>query len=421
MAPPDRIVCINLKCRPDRRAHMKKQARRHGFSFTFYTARKHPTSGIAGNRESHLAVLRTIKPGESVLILEDDCVFPSAPDIPSNLPKDYDILYLGGTMKGLDTWSEDLNIATVCWATHAYMPNPAIVPKLIAELEKYDGVMDEYLVHNIQPRRRCYIPRRALVTQLENDQSDVGGEMGISTANPIPYPPANLGRWDNAPMISIVTVTKNRPLDCAISAILDGGYPLDRIEWIILNNGTVELPENIPSGLWRVTHIRRQGMYTVAALRNTANTAATTDYIVHIDDDDLYVKNHIATRMCALVNSDCVGCSELACINVRNRSAFSIGTRHSVLAEASMAYRRAFWAARQYNELLLTGESVLFLDGRPESSVVQVDSEAVLYAVTHESNLTGDLRNHSGCTDAYFQIVSQFKHLQHVYPLHQST
>jgi hypothetical protein len=420
MVAPDRIVCINLKSRRDRRIHMKKQARRHGFDFTFYTARKHVRGGVVGNRESHIAVLRTIRPGERVLILEDDCVFSSTPDIPE-LPNDYDILYLGATMKGLDTWSDTLNLATVCWATHAYVPNPDIVPRLIADLENYDGVMDEYLVREIQPRRRCFIPRLNLVTQLENDKSDVGGELGISTANAIPYPPAVMGKWHDAPMITVVTVTKNRPLDCAISAILDGGYPLDRIEWIVVNNGTVELPDTTPDALGHIIHVRRPGAYTVAALRNMAVSASTTDFIVHIDDDDLYTRDHIVTRMCALTSADCVGCSELTCLNVRNETAYRIGTRHSALAEASMAYRRDFWTVRPYDERLLTGESVLFLAGRPVSSVVQVDSEAVIYAVTHDGNLTGELRAHSGCSNGYSQIVSQFQHLQHVFPLHHAT
>jgi GR25 family glycosyltransferase involved in LPS biosynthesis len=75
----DRIVCITLKERPDRRAQAEAQFKRVGLNgrVTFCIAERHPTDCEQGIYESHLACMRrAVADGaRRLLIFEDDVTF----------------------------------------------------------------------------------------------------------------------------------------------------------------------------------------------------------------------------------------------------------------------------------------------------------------------------------------------------------
>ena len=52
-----KVVCINLKCRKDKKKYMKKQLKRRKLDFKFFNAEKH-ANPKRGSLESHLTVIK---------------------------------------------------------------------------------------------------------------------------------------------------------------------------------------------------------------------------------------------------------------------------------------------------------------------------------------------------------------------------
>ena len=95
-----KYICINLKERKAKRKRMKKHAKKFGINLNFYTATLHKNPK-RGCMESHLNVIQNAIDSKKkyLLILEDDAVFiRSLKDLPRP-PQDWDMLYLGGTVK----------------------------------------------------------------------------------------------------------------------------------------------------------------------------------------------------------------------------------------------------------------------------------------------------------------------------------
>ena len=72
----DKIYCINLTTRPDRRETVKVVFDKYGIPVTFYDAIPHPISGIQGCFESHINIIKESyeKGYDNILIFEDDIV-----------------------------------------------------------------------------------------------------------------------------------------------------------------------------------------------------------------------------------------------------------------------------------------------------------------------------------------------------------
>ena len=70
----DKIVCINLKERPEKKAWAQKLAKKHKIPLEFYEVERHPEGGMVGCFESHLNIIRSSYQDHlrNVLIFEDD-------------------------------------------------------------------------------------------------------------------------------------------------------------------------------------------------------------------------------------------------------------------------------------------------------------------------------------------------------------
>jgi GR25 family glycosyltransferase involved in LPS biosynthesis len=131
----DRIFCITLKERPDRRAQAEAQFVRVGLTgrVIFHVADRHPTDCEQGIYESHLACLR-LGLGEGarrLLIFEDDVLFEgfdprrfaAALTFLERQP-DWQILFLGCLVKGSRaTASPAVRAIAYGCLTHAYALN----------------------------------------------------------------------------------------------------------------------------------------------------------------------------------------------------------------------------------------------------------------------------------------------------------
>ena len=147
----DKIVCINLKHRVEKKEFMLKQAKDYNLDINFFEAVAFPNNPARGCLLSHLEIIKQAKKENltNILILEDDCKFLKEGTLP-NVPDNWDMLYLGGNVDAIyDNTNPDW-VKGEIWTTHSYAISNSIFDLLIRGLEKYDEEVDKFylsLIH----------------------------------------------------------------------------------------------------------------------------------------------------------------------------------------------------------------------------------------------------------------------------------
>lgn len=162
----DNILCINLESRKDRWSECVEQFKKLNIE---NLVQRYPSVlnkiGILGCTMSHVNCIKIAKEKKykNVLILEDDVVFntdifydvliKTFNQLDSNNLK-YDMVYLGGNLRGHDNKLIDKNLAKIVFAktTHAYIINSTIYEYIIDTYSKIDW-NDEYLWSQQNPNR----------------------------------------------------------------------------------------------------------------------------------------------------------------------------------------------------------------------------------------------------------------------------
>jgi glycosyltransferase involved in cell wall biosynthesis len=97
------------------------------------------------------------------------------------------------------------------------------------------------------------------------------------------------------PFVTICTPTFNRrPFIPMMLKCFDHQlYPKDRIEWLILDDGTDKI-EELVTHVPQVKYFRFEEKLTLGQKRNYLNDRALGDIIIYMDDDDYYPPNRIS-------------------------------------------------------------------------------------------------------------------------------
>ena len=117
------------------------------------------------------------------------------------------------------------------------------------------------------------------------------------------------------PSVSICTPTYNRRpfIPYIIKCVENQNYPKDKIEWIIIDDGTDKI-EDLVSHLPYVKYFKYDEKMTLGTKRNLMHSKATGDIIVYMDDDDYYPPDRIKHAIDTLRSNPkalCVGSSEM--------------------------------------------------------------------------------------------------------------
>ncbi|MGE8501850.1 MAG: glycosyltransferase [Pseudomonas sp.] len=103
----------------------------------------------------------------------------------------------------------------------------------------------------------------------------------------------SLGRYSEGPQFSIVLTTHNRPglLRDALSSV--GRQTLRDFEVILINDHGVPVEHLLANYDFPITYIRQGRNQGLSAARNAGLALARGRYIVYLDDDDIYLPNHL--------------------------------------------------------------------------------------------------------------------------------
>ncbi len=163
-------ICINLAKRKNKKKWMVKQAKKNKMKLNFYTAKLHKNPK-RGCLESHINVIKEAIENKVkyLFILEDDAMFIKPLDKLPEPPKDWSMLYLGGTVKYIFSRDDEKImkkagnrwIRMTCWTTHAYilnLNNKELVADILKAVDQpYDMEIDRYYIDNIHQKYKCYM------------------------------------------------------------------------------------------------------------------------------------------------------------------------------------------------------------------------------------------------------------------------
>ena len=401
---------------------MVAEAKRLRFKLNFFITEKHKNPK-RGCLESHLSVIRdAIKDGHRYLmVLEDDAFFiKDFRNLPAP-PANWDMLYLGGTVQHIfarEAQEEIMRrggskwIRMSCWTTHAYiinLTNNELIKDIMAVDQQPETMeIDRWYLDKIHPRYRCYMIHPMVCTQRPGF-SDVENRKVEYTFMEksmfgLKKPPHEITDgsyrlkmpdipFDQLPPVSIITPTRNR--DWIFSLPMFNFqrfyYPPDRLEWIIIDSSdTDDLKHILPKNDKRIKYLHVPEPVTVAHKRNLGCKMATTNIIVHMDDDDYYPPESVMARVKLLVGYqgvECVGCSRIAIYNLVEDTSLIASDGQISLSEASMAYFKSFWQVQPFDPGCERGEYFSFLQGRLEK-LMDLPYIFVICALHHGRNFT---------------------------------
>lgn len=198
---------------------------------------------------------------------------------------------------------------------------------------------------------------------------------------------------DKLPTVSVVTITRNRHefFDLMIRNYEAIDYPLDKIEWIIVddsdNDKTKILFDKylLNKGSKEIKYYKLDMKLPIGKKRNFINCLTKNEFIVHYDDDDIYPPLSIITRVRVSLkyNKSCVGCNVVKCYDLINNYSFEAKDLVLTVSESTFGYFKNFWSLNKYNNNDNITECINFLSN---NEVICIDSNFVIIQLSHNKN-----------------------------------
>jgi len=192
------------------------------------------------------------------------------------------------------------------------------------------------------------------------------------------------------PFVSVITPTYNRRrfIPILIKCFQHQTYPMDRMEWIVLDDGSDSV-EDLFKGVPRVRYIHEEEKKNIGAKRNRLNKEAKGDIIVAMDDDDYYPPervSHVVTKFKQRPNVQLAGSSEIYMYYTDIKTIYKLGPYNPNHAtNGTMAWRRSYAENHLYDETVTHAEEKSFLDSY-KYQMIQLDPMKVMLVMSHSEN-----------------------------------
>ena len=212
----------------------------------------------------------------------------------------------------------------------------------------------------------------------------------VPTQTQTPWP--TLSRSQAHPFVSIVTLTYNRRLflPYLMKCIQEQTYPKERIEWVILDDGSDPIEDLLVPARQTMTiqYLRSPTKLSIGAKRNRLHDAARGDIIVCMDDDDYYMPERVAHAVFTLQSrkASLAGSSRNQVFFTDDKSIWETGpygTNHATFG--TMAYTKEYTRANRCDEAVAYAEEVAFTK-KYANPLVQLDPRKVMLVMAHKDN-----------------------------------
>jgi glycosyltransferase involved in cell wall biosynthesis len=191
------------------------------------------------------------------------------------------------------------------------------------------------------------------------------------------------------PFVSVCTPTFNRRpfIPIIIKCFENQTYPRDRMEWIIVDDGTDKI-EDLVAHLPYVKYFKFDEKMSLGKKRNFTNEKATGDIIVYMDDDDYYPPDRVKHAVDKLKESKalCAGSSAMF-IHFKHIDKMyqfgPYGPNHATAA--TFAFKKELLLQTKFNEESSVAEEKSFLKDYT-IPFVQLDSTKSILVISHDHN-----------------------------------
>jgi hypothetical protein len=192
------------------------------------------------------------------------------------------------------------------------------------------------------------------------------------------------------PFVSVCTPTFNRrPFIPAMLACFNNqDYPQDRMEWIIIDDGTDPV-EDLVASHPRVKYFKYDTKMTLGKKRNLLHEKSRGEILVYMDDDDYYPPQRVSHAVHMLVTHPdalCAGSSEIYIYfkHIGQMKRFGpYGPNHATAG--TFAFKRKLLKQHRYNEEACLAEERAFLKDYTVP-FVQLDPMKVILVFSHDHN-----------------------------------
>jgi glycosyltransferase involved in cell wall biosynthesis len=192
------------------------------------------------------------------------------------------------------------------------------------------------------------------------------------------------------PFVSICMPTFNRRpfIPIIIECFNNQTYPKDKIEWIIIDDGTDKI-EDLVINIPQVKYFKYDQKMTLGVKRNLTNSKASGDIIIYMDDDDYYPPERISHAVETLRKNPkalCAGSSEMYIYFKHIQKMYKFGPygpNHATAA--TFAFRKELLKITQFDENSSVAEEKKFLKDYT-IPFVQLDPKKSILVFSHTQN-----------------------------------
>ena len=192
------------------------------------------------------------------------------------------------------------------------------------------------------------------------------------------------------PFVSICTPTFNRRpfIPIMIKCFEHQTYPKDKIEWIIVDDGTDKI-EELVSHIPQVKYLKFDNKLTLGKKRNISNDNAKGDIIIYMDDDDYYPPERISHAVETLRNNPRALCAGSSAMFIHFKHINKLlqfgpyGPNHATAA--TFAFRKEFLKQSRFDEDSSVAEEKKFLKDYTVP-FAQLDPKKSILVFSHNHN-----------------------------------
>jgi len=194
------------------------------------------------------------------------------------------------------------------------------------------------------------------------------------------------------PFVSVCTPTFNRRpfIPYMIKCFNHQDYPKDRMEWIIIDDGTDKIEDIINDAkIPQIKYIKLDKKLPLGKKRNMLHQHATGDYIVYMDDDDYYPPTRVSHAIDMLIKHPkalCAGASEIYIYfkHINQMIQFGpYGPNHATAG--TFAFRKELLEQHRYEDHAALAEEKAFLKNYTVP-FVQLEPKKVILVFSHIHN-----------------------------------
>jgi glycosyltransferase involved in cell wall biosynthesis len=194
------------------------------------------------------------------------------------------------------------------------------------------------------------------------------------------------------PFVSVCTPTFNRRpfIEMMFQCFRNQTYPKDRMEWIIVDDGTDKISDLIyASNIPQIKYISLDKKVSLGEKRNIMHKHIKGSIIVYMDDDDYYPPErvqHAVSRLMEVPTALCAGSSEMYIYFKHINKMYQSGPFSSTHATAAtFAFRAELLKQTQFENNAALAEEKAFLKNYT-IPFVQLDSLKTILVFSHDQN-----------------------------------